>query len=117
MTAATTKADEYWHRHCSACRYALIYAHTTSLTLPTCNTTIGAINLTAPEAREIVELILLHVFENTNLYGIHKYSVTLRAPNLIPIGKDVCEVQVENSLHLEAKMDLTESVATKGPIG
>jgi hypothetical protein len=59
MIAATTSADEYWHLHRSEYRNTLIYAHTTSRTLPACDISLGSLTLPAPEVRDFVELILL----------------------------------------------------------
>ena len=39
----------------------MIYAHTTSRTLPTCDVSLGSLTLTAPEAGDFMELILLYV--------------------------------------------------------
>jgi len=54
--AAATKADEYRHRHRSDCRNTLIYVHTTLQTLKSALPV-----LPVPEARNIVELILLFI--------------------------------------------------------
>jgi hypothetical protein len=61
MIAAATLADECWHLHRPECRNTPIYAHTTSRTLPTSEIDLGSLTLTAPEAGEFVELILLQI--------------------------------------------------------
>ena len=47
------------HVHRYEWRNTLIYAHTTSWTLPTCDVSLGTITLPAPEAGNFVELLLL----------------------------------------------------------
>jgi len=59
LTAAATYADEYWHLHRSDCSITLIYAHTTSRTLPTCDINLGSLTLPAPKAGDFVELLQL----------------------------------------------------------
>jgi hypothetical protein len=54
VMAAARKPDEYWHCHRSDCRNTLLYVHTT---LHTLKSTLPM--LPVPEARNIVELILL----------------------------------------------------------
>jgi hypothetical protein len=44
------------------CRNTLIYAHTSSRTLPTCDVSLRSLTLPAPEAGDLVEIILLHTF-------------------------------------------------------
>jgi hypothetical protein len=61
VTAAATFTDRYWHVHPSDCRNTLIYAHSTSRTLPTCDARLGSLTLPAPEAGDFVKLILLYV--------------------------------------------------------
>jgi hypothetical protein len=61
MTTDATYADQYWHLHSSDYRYTLIYAHTTSRTLPICDVSIGSLTLSTPEAGEFVELIMIYV--------------------------------------------------------
>ena len=51
------------------CRKTLIYAHTTSRTLPTCDISLGSLTLTAPEAGDFVELIV-HYFFTFMIVGI-----------------------------------------------
>jgi len=53
------EADQYRHLHHSDCRNTLIYAHTTSRTLPTGDISKGSLTVPAPEAGDFVELILL----------------------------------------------------------
>jgi len=60
MIAATTKAGEYWHLHRSTYRNTVIYAHTTSRTVPTCNISLVLLMLPAHEAGDFVELIPLY---------------------------------------------------------
>ena len=60
MIAATTYAYEHQH-HRSDCRNTLICADKTSRTLPTCNISLGSLTLPAPEAGDVVELILQYV--------------------------------------------------------
>jgi hypothetical protein len=50
--------SRYWHLHRPDCRNTLTYAHTISRTLPTSDS-LGSLTLPAPEAGEIVELLLL----------------------------------------------------------
>jgi hypothetical protein len=52
-------AHEYWCQPCTDCRNALIYALTTSHTLPACDISIGSLTLDAPEAGGFMELIPL----------------------------------------------------------
>jgi len=59
VTAATTSADEYWLLHRSDCRITQTYGHKTSRTLPSGTISLGSVTLLAPEAGDIVELILL----------------------------------------------------------
>ena len=56
-TAAATQADQYRHLHRSDCRNKLIYAHTTSRTLLTCDISLGSLTLSAPETGDFVELL------------------------------------------------------------
>jgi hypothetical protein len=58
MIVVITFADEYWHLQRTDCRNTLIYAHTNSRTLPTCDISLGSLTLPAPEAGDFVELIL-----------------------------------------------------------
>jgi hypothetical protein len=60
LIAATTQANEYWHLNRSDCRNTLIYAHTASRTLPTCDISLGSLKLPAPESGNFLELILLY---------------------------------------------------------
>ena len=53
-------ADELWHLQRSDSRNTLIYAHTSSRTLPTCDIGIRSRTLPAPEAGDFVELLLLY---------------------------------------------------------
>jgi hypothetical protein len=53
-------AEEYWHLHRAGYRNTLIYAHTTSRTLPPCGISLGSLQQSAPESGGFVELILLH---------------------------------------------------------
>jgi hypothetical protein len=46
--------QEYWHLHRSNCRNTLIYPHTTSCTLPTCDMSLGSQTVGTPEARNFV---------------------------------------------------------------
>jgi hypothetical protein len=59
VTATTTSADQYWHHPRRDSRNTMIYAHTTSRTVPTCYISPGSLKLRAPEAGDFVELILL----------------------------------------------------------
>ena len=43
------------------CRNTLIYTHTTSHTLPTCDIIQGSLMLPAPQARDLVQLIVLYL--------------------------------------------------------
>jgi hypothetical protein len=60
MIAATMEADEYWRLHPTDWRKTRIYAHTTSRALPTCDISLGSLTLLAPEAGDVVELILFN---------------------------------------------------------
>ena len=46
--------------HRSDCTYTLIYAHTTSRTLPTFDIRLGSITLPATKVGDFVELVLLY---------------------------------------------------------
>ena len=59
VTAAATLADQYWHLRRSDYRNTLIYAHTISRTLPTCDVSHSSLTLLAPESGDVVESILL----------------------------------------------------------
>ena len=48
-TAAATSADKHWHSHRYECRKTLIYAHKISLTLQTCDISLGSLISPAPE--------------------------------------------------------------------
>jgi len=52
-------AEEQWHLHRFGCRNTLIYAHTTSPTLSTCDISLGLLKLPACDSGDFVELILL----------------------------------------------------------
>ena len=69
-TAATTSAGEYWLVHRSDCRLIQTYAHITSRNLPAGNISLGSVTLLAPEAGDIVELILL-----SSRFNIQKFYV------------------------------------------
>jgi len=56
-----------WHLHRSDCQNTLIYAHTSSRTLPTCDISLGSLTLYQSEAGDFVELILLHSSINSSL--------------------------------------------------
>jgi len=60
-TAAAMQADQYWLLHRSDCRNTLIYAHTASRNLPTCDIGLGPLTLPALQEGEFLELILLYV--------------------------------------------------------
>ena len=47
--------QEYWHLQLPGCRNTLIYAHTTSRTLPTCDISLGSPTVAVPEAGDFVE--------------------------------------------------------------
>jgi len=61
MNTAATSAEQYWHIHRSDCRTTLISPHTSSAILPTFDIIVGTLMLSAPESREFVELLLLHI--------------------------------------------------------
>jgi hypothetical protein len=61
VTAAATYADQYWHLHRADCRNTLIYAHTNSRTLLTCDISLGSLTIPTLEAGDFVELILVHM--------------------------------------------------------
>ena len=46
--------QQYWHLHRSDCRNTLIYAHTTSRTLLTCDISLGSLTVVTPEAGDFV---------------------------------------------------------------
>jgi len=56
----TTSADQHWHHLRPDTRNTMIYAHTTSRTVPTCHISLGSLKLPAPEAGVFVKLILLY---------------------------------------------------------
>jgi hypothetical protein len=58
MIAATKYADEYCPLHRFDYRKTLTYPHTTSRTLPTCDSSLGSLTLTASEAGNFLELLL-----------------------------------------------------------
>jgi len=60
MITAATSADQYWHLQRSECRNAMIYAHTVSRALATCDVIVGSLMLLASEAGDFVEFILLY---------------------------------------------------------
>ena len=60
MIAAATEEDEHWHLHHSDCTSTLIYLHTNSRTLPTCDISLDPPTFPVPEAGDFVELILLY---------------------------------------------------------
>jgi len=47
--------QEYWHLHPSDCRNTLIYAHTTSRNLPTCDMSIDSLIVAMREAGDFAE--------------------------------------------------------------
>jgi hypothetical protein len=59
MIATAMYEDEYWHLHRSDFRNTLIYANTTSRTVPACDINLGWLTLPTPKAGNFVELILL----------------------------------------------------------
>jgi len=59
MNAAAALVDLYWHIHRSSCSKMLLYAHTTSPTLPSCGISLNSLKLPAPEARNLLESNLL----------------------------------------------------------
>ena len=48
----------------------MIYWHKTSRTVPTCHTSVGSLKLPAPEAGDLVELILLYKNVRTQNKGL-----------------------------------------------
>jgi len=61
VITAVMQADQYWHLHRSACRNTLIYKHTVSYTILTCNIGLGSLTLPTPRAGELLVLILLYL--------------------------------------------------------
>ena len=59
VTAAATQAEEQWRLCHPDCRKTLIYARTTSGTLPVCDMSLRTVRLPAPEAGDFVESTLL----------------------------------------------------------
>ena len=54
--------QEYWHLHrFSDRRNTLIYAQSTSRTLPTCDVSLGSLAVAMPEAGDFVESLELYV--------------------------------------------------------
>jgi len=51
------RPQEYRHLHCFDCRKTLIYAHTTSRILPTCDNGLGSLTVAMPEAGDFMELL------------------------------------------------------------
>jgi hypothetical protein len=71
VTTAVKQADQYWQLHCSDCKKTLIYAHTTSRTLPTCDISVSSLKLPAPETGDFVELILLYFkFQRSAIFSL-----------------------------------------------
>jgi hypothetical protein len=70
VTAASTIEGEYWLLHRSDCKITQTYAHKTSCTLPSGNISLGSVTLLAPEAGDIVELIVL-----SSRFNIKKFYV------------------------------------------
>ena len=60
MIAVTMQADKYWHLQIYDCRNTLIYAHTTTRTVPTCDISLVSLKLPLPEAGDFVKLRLLY---------------------------------------------------------
>jgi len=61
MIPVATSADQYWHIHRSDCRKTLIYPHTSSPMLSIFDIILNTLMLSAPESRNIVKLLLLHI--------------------------------------------------------
>jgi len=54
-------SSEYWYLHRSEYINTLIYAHTTSCTLPACDISLGCrLTLPAPGSGDFMELIVLY---------------------------------------------------------
>jgi hypothetical protein len=68
------KIHQYWHLHRSDCRNILIYAHTTSRTLPTCDISLDSLTLPTSEIGDFVETILLYPLHF--LCSVHQHSST-----------------------------------------
>ena len=62
--AADAIADEYWRLHRSECLNTLIYAHMTLRTQPSCDINLNSLTLLAPEAGDVVEIILLYLISS-----------------------------------------------------
>jgi hypothetical protein len=84
VTAAATYADQYWHLHRSDCRNTLIYAHTNSRTLLTCDTSLDSLTIPTLEAGYFVELILVHMH---NVLINDCWKITCRAFSDYPLEK------------------------------
>ena len=60
MIAATTQAAEYWHLQLYDCRNAMIYEHTTSRNVLTCDSSLSSLKLPLPDAGDFVKLRVLY---------------------------------------------------------
>ena len=60
LIPATTSEEEYCHVYRYDYRNILIYSHSNSPTLPTCNIILVSLTLPAPASRDFVKLILLY---------------------------------------------------------
>jgi len=90
--SARTLAPPHLHR--SECRNTLIYGHTTSHTLPTCDTSLGSVTA---EAGDFVELLepYLHILELRWIY---------RAPHNV-IKRSSLLRQIQNAGSIEYESD------------
>jgi hypothetical protein len=92
----------YWHLHRSDCRNTLIYAHTTSRTLPTCDMIVGSLTLSSSEAGDFVELLVLYsafFFTVCQPFGSQLLEGHLRKMTFN--GYSICFVQTHLVWHLE----------------
>jgi hypothetical protein len=76
MTTATISVDEYWHFYCSDCSNTLIYAHTTSRTLETCDIILGSLALLALEAGRRYGINRTVTREKLDMMHIHSLVCT-----------------------------------------
>ena len=62
------EAEQYWPLLRSDYRNTLVYAHTISRTVLTCDVSIGSLILPAPEAGDFVELLLYQISQYVVIY-------------------------------------------------
>jgi hypothetical protein len=76
--------QQYRHLHRSGCTNTLIYAHTTSRTVPTCDMSLGWLTVAVPEAGDFVELLETYLYlENLSFSRSRCGTVTCNFRNSI----------------------------------